>query len=125
MWITKDNYFLDITYQTIPKKYKKYKLMTITCVDSKNNATNLCCLIAITYEDYLSIYYTLKYISQFYKFNPKIIHIDFSKAERKALIKENLFKNQPIVISCFFHFTQSIFRKMKEYKIIKSNLTKY
>ena len=26
-----DNYFIDITYKIIPKHYKKYRMMTITC----------------------------------------------------------------------------------------------
>lgn len=28
-----DNFFMDITYQIIPKKYKPYKLLTLTCVN--------------------------------------------------------------------------------------------
>ena len=87
--------------------------MTITAVNNKNNTTNLCALIGIIYEDYLSFYYTLKYLNNFYNFEPKIIHIDFSWAERKALNMDSLFKRPPIIISCFFHFCQSIFKKMK------------
>ena len=100
-----NNYFIDLTYKIIPKSQKPYKLMTITAVDNK--------------EDHLSIYYTLKYLNNFFNFEPKIVHVDFSLAERKALNNDSLFKKPPIIISCFFHFSQSIFKKMKEYKIIK------
>ena len=119
------NYFMDVTYKIIPKAQKPYKLMTITEVNNKNNTTNLCALIGIIYEDYLSFYYTLKYLNNFYNFEPKIIHIDFSLSERKALNMDSLFKRPPIIISCFFHFSQSIFKKMKDYKIINKKLSKH
>ena len=52
------------------------------------------------------------------------MHIDYIKAERKALLQKNLFDSTPIIISCFFHFTQSLYRKLNEYHIIKRKLTK-
>ena len=107
------NYFMDVTYKIIPKAQKPYKLMTITAVNNKNNTTNLCALIGIIYEDYLSFYYTLKYLNNFYNFEPKIIHIDFSGAERKALNMDSLFKRPPMVVGCFFLFCRSVFEKMK------------
>ena len=116
-----NNYFIDLTYKIIPKSQKPYKLMTITAVDNKENTTKLCGLIGLIYVDHLSIYYTLKYLNNFFNFEPKIVHVDFSLAERKALNNDSLFKKPPIIISCFFHFSQSIFKKMKEYKIIKKN----
>ena len=120
-----NNYFIDLTYKIIPKTQKPYKLMTITAVDNKENTTKLCGLIGLIYVDHLSIYYTLKYLNNFFNFEPKIVHVDFSLAERKALNNDSLFKKPPIIISCFFHFSQSIFKKMKEYKIIKKKLSKY
>ena len=103
--INVSNYFMDFTYQIIPKKQKPYKLMTLTCVNNKDNISNICSLICLVYEDYMSIYYALKYLHDIYKFNPKFMHIDYSKAERKALVQKNLFDSPPIIISCFFHFT--------------------
>ena len=102
------NYFMDVTYKIIPKTQKPYKLMTITTVNNKNNTTNLCALIGIIYEDYLSFLLHSQIINNFYKFEPKIIHIDFSLSERKALNLDSLFKRPPIIISYFFHFSQSI-----------------
>ena len=119
------NYFIDITYKIIPYNQKPYKLLTISGVNTNTNTTNLCCLIGLVYEDHISLYYTFKYLNQFFDFNPKICNIDFSIPERKALLHNDLFKEKPIVISCFFHFSQSIFRKMKEFKLIKKKLTKY
>ena len=118
------NYFMDITYKIIPKKQQPYKLMTITSVNEIENTTNVCCLIGIIYEDAISIYNALNYLKTFFNFIPKIVHIDFSLSERKALLNENLYEEKPIIISCFFHFTQAIFRKMKEFKLVKKRLTK-
>ena len=101
------NYFTDFIYKIIPKRQKPYKLMTLTCANNKDNTSNLCCLISLIYEDYMSIYYALKYLHDIYKFNPRFMHNDYSKVERKALLKKNLFYSTPIIISFFFHFTQS------------------
>ena len=40
-------------------------------------------------------------------------------------MQADLFTEKPIIISSFFHFSQSIYRKLKEYKIIKKSLIKY
>ena len=69
-------------------------------------------LVFLIYEDYKSIYYALKYL----------INIDFSKSERKALSSENLFKEKPLIKSCFFHFSQSIIKNMKKNKIMYKKL---
>ena len=60
-----------------------------------------------------------------YNFNPKVIHIDYSNALRKALLTENIFKNTPMIIHCFSHFVQSIVKLMKLYGLIKNKITKY
>jgi hypothetical protein len=57
-------------------------------------------------------------------FNPKISHIDYSMAFRKALLMEGVFKIKPIVIHCFFHFIQSIVKKMKNLVLLKK-ISKY
>lgn len=64
------------------------------------------------------------YINNLYNFNPKAIHIDYSKALKKAILSKESFKNTPTTIHCFFHFVQNIVRKMKLLKIIKSRITK-
>ena len=117
-------YFLDFTYKIIPHKYKPYRLMTLKGFDTNTKNTKLCCLIAIKYEDEKSIYYTIKYLTEFYKFKPKIINIDYSKALYNSIYKQKLFNNECLVIRCFFHFSQSIIRKMKELKIFKQKINK-
>lgn len=122
MYITQ--YFLDFTYKIIPHKYKPYRLMTLKGFDTNTKNTKLCCLIAIKYEDEKSIYYAIKYLTEFYKFKPKIINIDYSKALYNSIYKQKLFNNECLVIRCFFHFSQSIIRKMKELKIFKQKINK-
>lgn len=50
----------------------------------------------------------MKYLNTNFGFEPEIINIYFDKPLRKALSSENLFKKTPIIISCFFQFTQAI-----------------
>ena len=84
------NYFIDIIYKIIPYRQKPYKLMTISVVNENTNVTNICCLLGVVYEDYLNLYYIFKYVSNFFHFNQKIVNIDFSSAERKALMQADL-----------------------------------
>ena len=44
-----DNYFIDITYLIIPKVFKHYKLMTITCVDNDTKNTFIIGLIFLKF----------------------------------------------------------------------------
>ena len=46
-----DEYFIDITFKIMPKKYTNYKLMIITCINKKTNSTKICCFIAFKYQD--------------------------------------------------------------------------
>jgi len=76
--------------------------MTLSGVNSVTKITFICYLIFLIYEDYKSIYHIMKYLNEFFGFELKIINIDIDKAERKALSNNNLFKEKPIIISCFF-----------------------
>ena len=60
-----------------------------------------------------------------FDWNPKIGHIDYSLALRKALLSDELFKTKPLIIHCFFHFAQCIIKNMRYYKIIKKRISKY
>ena len=55
-----DNFFIDLTYKNIPKKQKRYKLMTITGLD-KHNISYICFLILLCYEDHISFESLFKY----------------------------------------------------------------
>ena len=122
----KDNkqFFLDVTYKIIPFKYHPYKLMTIKAFNCQTKNTKLCILIAIKYEDENSFYYTLKYLKDFFNFNPEIINIDFSQSLYNAIKLKSLFDKNIKVITFFFHYSQSVIRKMKNLKIINQNLSK-
>ena len=98
--------------------------MTLKGFDLASNSTKLCCLIVIKYEVEKSIFYTLKYLNEYFKFSPKIINIDYSLALFKALKNKNLFNNDCIIISCFFHFSQALIGKMERLKIFQKKLNK-
>ena len=66
-----------------------------------------------------------KYLKEFYGFQPEVIHIDFSRALTNSLNSEELFNPKPIIVHCFFHFSQLIIKKMKNLNIIKSRINKY
>ena len=119
-----EQYFIDVTYKIIPYKYHLYKLLTMKAFNKKTKNTKLCILITIKYEDENSFYYTFKYLKEFLNFKPKIINIDFSNSLYKAIKFKNLFNDNIKIIFCFFHYSQSIIRKMKSLKIIKNKLTK-
>jgi hypothetical protein len=52
-----------------------------------------------------------------YNFNTIKINTDYSLSLNKAILNNNIFPNNPIVINCFFHFCQSLIRKMKNLKM--------
>jgi hypothetical protein len=106
-------YFIDITYKIIPNKFKPYKLLTIKGFDTKKLQIVLYGLFCIKYEDSQSLYYAFKYLKDFFEFTPKIVNINFSLALSNALSSPNLFDEKPIIVKCFFHFTQSLHKKMK------------
>ena len=123
--INYENFFIDVKYKIIPKSKKNYKLLTITGIDKISNNSYICALILILYEDTLSFIKIFKYMKEFYGFQPKVIHIDFSKALTNALNSEELYNPKPIIVHCFFHFSQIIIKKMKNLGIIKSRMNKY
>ena len=119
------NYFIDITYKIIPKHFRNYKLMTITGVNKVTNNTYICCLILLKYEDTISFTKIFKYLNDMFLFNPAVINIDYSASLTRALKTDNIFKKQPIIIHCFFHFVQAIVKNMKSNKIIIHKISKY
>ena len=120
-----ENFFIDVTYKVIPKKSQNYKLLTISCYDNNTKSTYISALILIRYEDSISFQKTFKYLNILFDWNPLICHIDYCQALRRALLSDDLFKNKPLIIHCFFHFVQCIIKKMKYYNIIKKRISKY
>ena len=64
------------------------------------------CTCIKKYEAYLSFNQILAYLNNMFNFNPKIVHIDYSKALTKALKEPHLFEKDPIIVHCFFHYVQ-------------------
>ena len=117
--------FIDIAYKVISKKHKGRKLLTISGYDNDTKHTYICALIILRYEDTFSFEQIFKYLKDIYKFKPVNIHIDYCFALRNALLKYGLFDTKTVIIHCFFHFVQSIVKKMKEFKIINKQMTRY
>ena len=53
-----NEYFIDITFQIIPKCYRPYKFMTIASLDPLKNQTILICFVLLVY---LIHYHTKKF----------------------------------------------------------------
>ena len=117
-------YFLDTTYKIIPRGNNKYKLVTMSGVNSDTNYSNLNALVFIKYEDKFSYEMVFRYLNTLYNFNPKVIHIDYANSLRLALTTENLFNKKPIIMHCFSHFCQCIVKQMRKFNIFKKSLTK-
>lgn len=115
---------VDFTFKIIPNVYKPYKLMTIYYVNRDDNTTNLASLICIKYNDSQSLEKLFSILRATYNFNPKLITTDFDSSLIKALKGCEMFNSQPIIIPCFFHYSQCLVRKFKQYKLIKNKLTK-
>ena len=117
-----DEYFLDVTFKIIPKKYLNYKMMIISTINKNYNTTKICCFIALKFTDTLSYIRIFEYLNKNFNFNPKIIHIDYENSLRLALKKDNIFIKKPIIIFCYFHFIKSIREKLKKIKLCKKKL---
>ncbi len=62
---------------------------------------------------------------EIYRFNPPIVHIDYSVVLTKALAMDNIFDSKPIIMQYLFHFIQEIYKKMKNIKIFKKKINKH
>ncbi len=78
------NFFIKVNYKIFP-------LLTITGLNNINNNSYLSCLILFKYENTETFTKIFKYLSDNYKFNPKIVNIDYCVDLYKALLLENIF----------------------------------
>lgn len=62
----------------------------------------------------------MKYLHDIFNFNPVVINIDYSLSLNNALINNKIFDKQPIILNCFFYYTQAIVRKMKKLNLFKN-----
>ena len=117
-------FFIDITFEIIPRVYKSYKLMTIAGLDKLNNKTMIICFIFIKYLENITYYRTFKYLKENYDFNPKIIHTDFENSLSLAIKNCEFFDKNLIQIKCFFNFLKAVVDKLKKlglFTIVKKN----
>ena len=113
----KDNtikeYFMDVTFQIIPKKFHPYKLLIISGIDD-NKISNIVLFILIKYLDNITYERIFDYIYINFNFNPDIIHTDFEKAMGLAIKNNKYFKKNLIHTRCFFHFSKMIRGKLTQ-----------
>ena len=81
--------------------------------NSEKYKSILCNLSLICNENIETFMIILEHLKNRYNFNPKRISLDFSKAQYIAF--KRIFKNINI-LPCFYHFCQSITRKLTELK---------
>ena len=106
-------FFIDITFDVVPKKFKPLKLMSIATIDSITNKTYLVCFIFIRYQDAISYERIFDYLKENFMFNPQIIHTDFEASLAHAIKKAKFFSNKVIHVKCLFHFVKSLMDKLK------------
>ncbi len=112
-------FFFDATCNASPDLIKDYKLLTISTVDKKICVNYIIFLIYIKYEDAECFSRILDYLAKNSSFKSVFINIDFSLAERSGII-HSLLINQPVILSCFFHYSNNIMNRLKDAKIIKT-----
>ena len=87
--ILKD-YFMDVTFQIIPKKLNPYKLLILAAIDK--NRLILLIFILIKYLDSIAYKRIFNYLNNNFEFNPNIIHTHFEKAMQEVIKKINFKK---------------------------------
>ena len=107
-----------------PKIHRPYKILIISYYDNTKEITKFICLICLLYLDTQAYKQVFTYLKENYFFSPKIIHIDFKFALRKALIEENIFATKSILCSCFFHFSDNIRKRMERLHMTNKKFNK-
>ena len=107
-----------------PKIHRPYKILIISYYDNTKEITKFICLICLLYLDTQAYKQVFTYLKENYFFSPKIIHIDFKFALRKALIEENIFATKSILCSCFFHFSANIRKRMERLHMTNKKFNK-
>lgn len=80
-------FFMDITFQIIPKKFHPYKLLILASIDK--NRPILLIFILIKYLDSIAYDRIFNYLNNNFEFIPDIIHTDFEKAMQLEIKKIN------------------------------------
>ena len=73
-------YGLDLIYKVIPNSFNLYKLMSLYCIDNRDNQAVIAALILLKYKDSNSFEKILSILKAIYKFSLKKITTDFDNA---------------------------------------------
>ena len=114
-------YFADTTYHAIPPTVRKFKLFIISGFNLKDKNSHICCYALIQNEKFETYFKIFSVLKNTYNFNPKMITIDFSKALTKAI---NMNFPEGIIIKCYFHWSQALWKNMKKYSLIEKEMLK-
>ena len=86
-------------------------MVTLIGFNKKANAFVHCCYTLLTDETQNIFENFLQLLKFNYKFKPKFINIDFSKAEENAILE--VYKNDKIkIVFCLFHFVNAYGEKL-------------
>ena len=117
-------FFIDVTFKIIPRKYRPYKLMTMATLDYKKNKTYLICFVLLKFLDQISYCKIFQYLHENFDFNPCIIHTDFENSLAIAIRESKFFNNEIIHVRCFFHFIKAIREKLHKLGLYNKKLNK-
>lgn len=98
--------------------------MTIYTIDNNKEKTILVYAISSKYTDYESLTKIFSLLMVIYNFSLIYVNSDYAIAQIKVLKLCEVFKNKPYIITCLFHFSQSLIKKLKSLKIVKKKMTK-
>ena len=119
-----EEFFLDITFNIIPKNFRPYKLLIISGIPyEKKNPVSIC-FILIKFQDFETYNKIFNFLFENFKFIPQIIHSDFELAIAKAIKENKYFQGKVYHSRCFFHFAQMIKGKMQKLKLCNKKFNK-
>lgn len=102
---------MDCTYKVVPPNTLNFKLMILSGLDLHENKTVLCALILLSKENEITFQNIFEYLNNKYDFKPRRFMSDFNTAQLKAI--QTKFPDCKIS-TCFFHFSQAIWKNFKK-----------
>ena len=109
-----EEFFMDSTYSCVPPNKNNFKLLVLSGYDMEENKTRICAFILLMNEKKETFENILNYMKVKYKFNLKNLKCDFCLSQVKAIQK---IYSRCNIHCCFFHYSQSIWRNFKKYKL--------
>lgn len=112
-------YFMDITYNCVPKSKYIYKLLIIIGFDNNLYKSVICCFSLIIDGLTTTLNFLFNILKTEMGFNPKIINTDFQQSLRKSI---KLIFPECNIYPCYYHFTKSIRYHLLKYYIKKKKI---